>query len=40
MENATVAFKNHVSSNCHREAVEMINTLPATTIHIEVHLSG
>lgn len=34
-----MAFKSHESSACHREAVEVIIRLPATTIHIGVHLS-
>ena len=38
-KDATVAFKRHEGSNCHREAVEVIITLPATTVHIGVQLS-
>ena len=32
-------FKNHELSACHREGVEVIIRLPATTTHIGVHLS-
>ena len=35
----TVAFNKHEGSNCYREAVEVIVTLPATTVHIGVQLS-
>ena len=38
-KDATVAFNKHEGSNCHREAVEVIVTLPATTVHIGVQLS-
>ena len=38
-KDATVAFNKHEGSNCHREAVEVIVTLPATTMHIGVQLS-
>ena len=38
-KDATVAFKNHEKSGCHREAVEMILSLPATTMHIGTQLS-
>ena len=31
--------KNHESSSCHREAVEMVITLPPTTTQIGVHIS-
>ena len=34
-----MAFKNHESSACHREAVEVIIRLPSTTQHIGVLLS-
>ena len=34
-----MAFKNHELSACHREAVEVIIHLPATTKHIGAHLS-
>lgn len=34
-----MAFKKHEGSSCHREAVEVIITLPATTFYIGVHLS-
>ena len=33
------AFKQHEGSHCHREAVEVIITLPATTMHIGAQLS-
>ena len=38
-KDATVAFKKHEESSCHREAIEVIITLPATTAHIGVQLS-
>ena len=38
-KDATIAFKNHELSACHREAVAVIIRLPATTTHIVVHLS-
>ena len=38
-KDATVAFKNHESSACHREAVEVFIHLPSTTQHIGVLLS-
>ena len=38
-KDATVAFNKHEGRNCHREAVEVIVTLPATTVHIDVQLS-
>ena len=38
-KNSAVAFKNHESSSCHREAVEMVITLPPTTTQIGVHIS-
>ena len=34
-----MAFNKHEGSNCHLEAVEVIVTLPATTVHIGVQLS-
>ena len=37
LKDATMAFKNHEKSGCHREAVEMILSLPATTMHITPH---
>ena len=37
-KDATVAFKNHESSVCHREAVEVVR-LPSTTKHVGVLLS-
>ena len=38
-KNATLSFKRHESSACHREAVEMVITLPATTSDIAEQLS-
>ena len=38
-KDAIAAFKSHEKSACHREAVEMIITLPGTTTHIGVLLS-
>ena len=38
-KNATLSFKRHKSSACHREAVEMVITLPATTSDIAEQLS-
>ena len=39
-KDATVSFNKHEGSNCHREAVEVIVTLPATTVHIGVAFTG
>ena len=33
-KDATVGFRNHEVSGCHREAVEVIITLPSTTMNI------
>ena len=38
-KDATVAFKAHENSAYHHEAVYMIITLPATTMHIGTQLS-
>ena len=38
-KDATTGFKNHVKSSCHREAVEVLVTLPATTWDVGEHLS-
>ena len=38
-KDATTGFKNHVKSACHREAVEVLVTLPATTRDVGEHLS-
>ena len=38
-KDATVGFRNHELSGCHREAVEVIISLPATTMNIGAHLS-
>ena len=38
-KNATLSFKRHESSACHREAVEMLITLPTTTSDIAEQLS-
>ena len=37
-KDATVGFRNHELSGCHREAVEVIISLPATTMNIGAHL--
>ena len=39
-KDATVGFRNHEVSGCHREAVEVIITLPSTTMNIGAHLSN
>ena len=38
-KDATVGFRNHELSGCHRKAVEVIISLPATTMNIGAHLS-
>ena len=38
-KDATMAVKKHEESSCHREAIEVIITLPATTVHIGTQLS-
>lgn len=36
---ATIGFRNHELTGCHREAVEVIISLPVTTMDIGAHLS-
>jgi len=38
-KDATRVLKNHVLSHCHREAIETVITLPATTKDISEQLS-
>lgn len=38
-KDATIGFRNHELSGCHREAVEVVISLPATTMNIGAHLS-
>ena len=38
-KDTTVAFKIMKKSSCHRDAVDMIITLPSTTMHIGTQLS-
>ena len=39
-KDTTVGFRNHESSGCHQEAVEVIITSPSTTMNIRAHLSS
>ena len=39
-KDATVLFKKHEHSSCHREAVELLITLPATTRDVGEMLSN
>ena len=38
-KDATMGFRNHELSGCHQEVVEVIISLPTTTINIGAHPS-